>query len=411
VIHDGGCYRSWYLEINGHSKLGSGSAAHAAPPASVEVCSIESKDGFRWKVASRCRVQVPGQRGFDGLTFFIDPAAPPQERYKFVYCATFPDDQFQRQLEECLRQPPRFRDSRVSQQRRFGMFAAVSPDGQSWTALPDPLMLHPSDTDTTVVWDAALRKYVMYTRMVRDSRRWIGRAEADEFTRWGPVEPIIWPRLDNPPDYDFYLNGYTRYPGLPEYQLMFPMVWYRYTERSEVRLYSSADGIAWTQIPGGPVILPGEPGQWDCEFVGSGKDLLPFGPDKVAPPYSGTRCPHKYPRSQAVWDAWKLGWACWPKDRLCAVTADQAGEFWTMPAAPGGRTIRLNFRTPMAGEIRVGIYEAAGRSVDDCDPLVGNHTAKTVTWRGQADIATDEQQPIILHFRMRCADLFAVDFC
>ena len=36
VIHDGGRYRSWYLEINGHSKLGSGSAAHAQPPRATD---------------------------------------------------------------------------------------------------------------------------------------------------------------------------------------------------------------------------------------------------------------------------------------------------------------------------------------------------------------------------------------
>ena len=44
-------------------------------------------------------------------------------------------------------------------------------------------MLHPSDTDTTVLWDPALGKYVMFTRMFREDRRWIGRAEADDFRR------------------------------------------------------------------------------------------------------------------------------------------------------------------------------------------------------------------------------------
>ena len=410
VIVDGGCYRSWYLEINGSSKLGTGCAAYSEPPESVAVCNVESEDGLQWRIAGRCEIDVPGQRNMDGLTFFVDPAAPPPERHKFVYSAFFAEGMFQERLAEFLRQPAYLRDHRLTDQYRYGMFAAVSPDGLNWTPLAEPIMFHISDTDTSVLWDEALGKYVMYTRMFREGRRWIGRAETEDFRRWSPVRPVIWPRLDDPPDYDFYLNGYTRYPALPEYQLMFPMVWHRYTERSEVRLYSSADGIAWNQVPGGPVITPGEPEAWDAEFIGSGKDLLPFGDGRIAAPYSATRFPHKYPRWQAVWDAWKMGWAVWPRDRICALTADREGEFWTIPIVPAGRTIRLNMRTPMAGEIRVGIQGVEGRSASDCDPLVGDHTEKEVTWHGQTDIGTEPGQPLVVHFRLRCADLFSVEF-
>jgi hypothetical protein len=410
ILQDEGRYRSWFFEINGHAKLGSGSAAHASAPASVAICMVESSDGFEWSEPRRCEIKVPGQSGFDGVTFFIDPAAPPAQRYKFIYCAQFADGLFQTPLEEYLRRPPRYRDARISRQRRFGLFAAVSPDGLRWTPLPEPIMLHPSDTDTTVLWDESLNTYVMYTRLFREGRRWVGRAEAEEFTRWRPVEPVIWPRLDDPPDYDVYLNGYSRYPGLPEYQVMFPMVWHRYTERSEVRLYSSADGIAWNQIPGGPVITPGEPGEWDDEFIGSGKDLLPFGKDRVATPYSGTAYPHKHPRWPAVWDAWNMGWAWWTRDRLCGLVADYEGEFWTMPAVPAGRQVRLNFRTPMAGEIRVGIQGVEGRSIQDCDPLAGDWLDRTVTWHGQSDLGAREDQPVTLHVKMRCATLFSVEF-
>ena len=410
IIYDHGVYRSWYFEINGVSKLGSGSAAHAKPPTSVVICAVESNDGSEWSEPKRCEIDVPGQRGFDGVTFFVDPAASPQERYKFVYCASFEEGMFKPQLDEYMRQHARYRDTRISEEGRLGIFAAVSPDGLNWTAIPQPVLLHASDTDTTVFWDEALGKYVMYTRMYREERRWIGRAEADDFGHWGPVEPIIWPRLDDPPNYDFYLNGYTRYPGLPEYQLMFPMVYHRYTERSEVRLYSSADGIAWNQVPGGPVIVPGEPGDWDSEFIGSGKDLVPLGEDKVAIPYSGTPYPHKHPRWGSVWDAWRMGWAWWPRDRVCALVADQEGEFWTMPMVPAGREIRLNCRTPLAGEVRVGVEGIEGRSVDECDPIAGDSFCAPVHWNGQSETRAPEDQPVSLHFRMRSAELFTLEW-
>jgi len=410
IIWDGGRYRSWYLEINGVSKLGSGSAAHARPPESVVICGVESEDGFRWTGPQRSAINPPGHRGFDGVTFFIDPVAPEAERYKLVYCASFPEDMYREELDEYLRRPERHRDSRISRERRHGIFAAASPDGVHWTAMPKPLFLHPSDTDTTVLWNDAIGKYVMYTRMFRDGRRWIGRAEADSFTNWGPVEPVVWPRLDDPPDHDFYLNGYTRYPGLPEEQLMFPMVWHRYTERSEVRLYSSADGVAWSQVPGGPVIEPGEPGAWDSEFLGSGKDLVPFGEDRIATPYSGTQYPHKYPRWPAVWQAWQMAWAWWPRDRICALKADREGAFHTTPMVPDGRVLRLNCGTPMAGEVRVGVVGVEGRSTDDCDPVVGDHSGAVVTWHGQTDPGVAEGEPVTLEFKLRAAELFAVEW-
>jgi hypothetical protein len=410
TIHDQGRYRSWFLEVEGNAKLGSGSTAETPEPRSLAVCYVESADGFNWTEPQRCPIELPGQTGFDGLTFFVDPVAPPQERYKFVYCASPPQEVTDRLFEKYRKRPARYQDERVMGGGRWCLFYLTSPDGLQWTPVREPMMMHPSDTDTTVYWDAALGKYVMFTRMFRQQRRWIGRAEADDLHHWGPIEPIIWPRLDDPPDYDFYLNGRTEYPGLPEYHIMFPMVWHRFTERSELRLYSSADGIAWSQVPGGPVLTPGEPGAWDSEFIGCGKDLMPFGESRIAIPYTGTPYPHKYPRWPAVWDAWQMAWAWWPEDRLCALRADHEGEFCTMPLAPAGKALRLNLRTPRAGEVRVEVMGAAGRALEDCDPVHGDHAAHTVTWRGESSLGITDDRPVTLRFRLRCAELFALEW-
>lgn len=410
IVYDEGCYYSWYFEINGHWKLGSGAAAHARPPESVVICRVESQDGIHWDEPQRCPVNVSGQSGFDGVTFFIDPVAPESERYKFVYCARFAAGMYEQEFGEYLALPAWHRDTRLTKEHSFGLFACASPDGLAWKPLPEPLMFHMSDTDTTVLWDDTLDRYVMYSRMYREARRWIGRAESEDFRHWTPVTPVVWPRLDDPPDYDFYLNGYTHYPDLPEYRLMFPMVWHRYTERSEIRLYSSADGVVWNQIPGGPVLTPGDPSEWDCEFLGCGKDLVPFGEDKVAIPYSGTCYPHKYPRWQPVWDAWQMAWATWPKDRICALKADHLGEFRTAPLTPAGRQLRLNCSTPLAGEVRVGLEGVEGRSADECDPVVGDHPSVAVSWKGNSDLGALAGKNVVLHFRLRMAKLFSIEW-
>ena len=410
TIYDGARYRSWHFEVNGHTKLGSGAAAHGTDYDEVYVCGVASDDGFSWEEVSRSRVEVGSQRGFDGVTFFIDPAAPTAQRYRMVYCARFPEGENDGMVRAYLERPAHLRDERISMERRYGMFAMVSPDGESWTSVNTPFMLHPSDTDTTVLWDEALRKYVMFTRMFREERRWIGRAEADDFRDWGPVVPLLWPSLEEPPDRDLYLNGHSHYPGLPEYQVMFPMIYHRFTERSDIQLCSSADGIAWNWVPGGPVIEPGEIGAWDSEFLGCGKDLMPFGPGRIATPYSGTPYPHKYPRFHTVWDAWDLGWAVWPEDRLCGVVADETGEFWTRAIEPAGREVRVNCRVALGGEIRVGVDGVEGRGAEVCDPIVGQDGVVTVTWSGQSDLGAGEGEPVTLHIQLRRAEVFSASF-
>ena len=410
VIHHEGRYRTWYLEVDGNARLGSGSTAQRPERQRVTVCATDSSDGMDWRQPDRCPVEVPGQYGFDGVTFLIDPVAPPAERYKLVYCATVPDSISAPLYRAYQERPLRHRDQRIGDRPGPCLMCLTSPDGVTWSASATPLMMHPSDTDTTVYWDPVIERYVMYTRMYLQARRWIGRAEAEDFFHWGPIEPVVWPRLDDPPDYDFYLNGRTAYPGLPEYQLLFPMAYHRFTERSDVRLYTSAEGVAWNQVPGGPVLLPGEAGAWDSEFIGSGKDLMPFGPGRVAMPYTGTRFPHKYPRFPQVWAGWRMAWAWWPADRLVAVVADREGEFWTTAMRPVGRGLRLNCRTVRGGEVRVGIVNVNGRGVTDCDPIHGDHTAASVTWQGSPDLGVDRPEPVRLHIRLRAAELFALEW-
>ncbi len=410
IIYHDGAYRTWYLKINGVSKLGSGSVADLDRPDTVVICAAQSPDGFTWTERELHALDLPGLHHFDGLTFLVDPVAPEAERYKFIYCAQPSAEAAEPLLAEYAQRHPRWRDGRIGPGRAWCLWALTSPDGERWTPHPQPLMMHPSDTDTTVTYDADLGRYVVYTRLFRQDRRWVGRAESEDFWHWGPLEPVIWPRLDDPPDHDVYLNGYSAYPGQPDCHLMFPMFYHRFTERSDIRLYSSPDNVAWTQVPGGPVIECGAPDAWDSEFIGCGKDLVPFGPGRMAIPYSGTAYPHKYPRWPHVFDAWQQGWAVWGSDRLCALVADRVGEFWTMPQAPAGHRLRLNARVPRGGLVQVGVGGLAGHSADDCDPITGDRPDHVVSWHGEDALDLPEGQPVMLHVRLRAAELFAIEW-
>ena len=409
IIYDGGVYRNWHLRVDDHLLQGTGSYAQKDGPDLIEVCEGQSTDGYHWRLKSRCTIDVPGQSHFDGPTFFVDPAGPPEERYKVIWCAYPPKDVGERLYEDHLKAPARYHDDRiVGTGKRYCLFAAVSPDGQSWKAVQEPLTMHPSDTDTNYMYDPLINRYVLYTRLYRQDRRWIGRAESEDFYHWGPLEPMTWPSLDDAMDSDIYLNAFSFYPDLPEYRMMFPMFYQRYSERSCVHMYSSEDAQVWNRLPGGPILEPGEVGSWDSEFIQAGKDLVPLGEARLAVPYFGTPYPHKYPRWPEVFTAQQTAWAWWPKDRLTSAVADEEGQFWTLPIDPAGSEIHLNFRTKRAGEIRIGLFGTEGRSIRDCDPLQGDSQDRTVTWKGQPGI--DATKPVVIQVWMRKAELFSLEW-
>ena len=415
VIYEGGVYKNWQVRVGGYPLGGTGSPSQMEKPPEVEICALESDDGNSWKVKHQSEINVPGQNHFDGQTFFVDPVGPPSERYKIVYHANPPGEVADRLYKEYTKRPPLFQDERiVGRGKQHCIFAAVSPDGLDWKSVPEPLMMHSSDTDTTVYYEEGIRKYVLYTRMYRHDRRWVGRAESEDFFHWEPIHPLIWPSLSDPMDDDVYLNGFSRYPGCSDYRLMFPMFYHRYNQRSDVRLCSSDDGMAWHMVPGSPVISCGEPESdkpesMIGEFITGGKDLVPYGDGRLAIPYASTPYPHKYPRWPQVFAEWKAGWASWPEDRLSALKADREGVMWTLPL-PAGKQLWANFRTGMSGEIRVGIEGVEGRSAVDCDPLHGDSSGQKVTWKNSADPLAGENAPVSLNIRMRDAELFCLEW-
>ena len=107
---------------------------------------------------------------------------------------------------------------------------------------------------------------------------------------------------------------------------------------------------------------------------------------------------------------------------MACVRAPEEGSFVTPVLHFRGRTLKLNFRTPMTGEIRVEVVAitswvrkkkteqvVAGRTCDDCDPLSGDELSHTVTWRGNPDLGHADDQPVYLRFKMRCARLYGFE--
>ena len=75
----------------------------------------------------------------------------------------------------------------------------------------------------------------------------------------------------------------------------------------------------------------------------------------------------------------------------------------------------ISATTSAAGSIRVGIQDAEGKpipgfSLANSAEIYGDQIDRVVRWKGKSDVSQVANRPIRLHFVMKDADLYAVQF-
>lgn len=407
IIHDQGIYRSW-------------DGANYS----------ESSDGFVWtkpKIPGERNVQNRNRLFFPGLEphgpgVFVDPAASSDERYKMVFMGNSgPDGAYFRHYLETRPEdvdPVLWRRGGLA-----GIYGATSPDGLHWKLIEEPLVLTMADNPNTAYYDTQIDKYVIYTRCAAGyGRRCVGRSESDTFSNFPLPKLTLWADLTYQPSDDFYTNAHSIYPGTVDQHFIFPSIFNRGTDSCWIDIYSSGDGIHYTRIPGGPIV-EGHPDDFDdgCLFT-MGGGLVPLKNDRVGVMISGSSFPHKYPQWADKDDKGSNRYAMWKRGRLACIHAVEEGFFATPAVKFKGRELKLNFCTPLTGDIRVEVVAirswvnkkvedavVPGRTFADCDPLRGDHLSHTVTWRGLSDLGHAEEQAVFFRFKMRYAKLYAFE--
>lgn len=434
VIRDGGRYRMWYDGLPARRPSYDGIAAQAV----ARYAESDDGMGFRFpelglheERGSRRNNIVVHAAAFEphgygmGGGFFLDPHAGPAERYKCVHLGYLSREET---AAFALARPdavdPLYTTGQRAAGKRLphGLFGALSPDGLSWTPIREPLVILTSDTMHAAEWDPKLGAYVVYCRGRLFGCRSIGRIQSPSFREFRLPEIVSWTDASQDPAHTWYQPGKTAMPEAPDYHVMFPLRWDQHTDRFEVHLATSPDNVTWGFVPGSPVLEPGEPGGWDGGTVAAGVGLVDLPGGRIGVPFVGTPWPHKYPRRPGFG---AMGWATWPRDRLVALHAPGEGSFRLQPLRVPDRTMRLDFRTPMAGSVEVEVWAhdpasghagypgspVPGRTFADCDRLSGDHAGAQVTWRGNPDLGYPESAPwVTLRFRLRCAELFSIRF-
>lgn len=398
ILEENGLYRLWYEAY----------ASHYKEDYDARLCYAVSDDGIHWKKPELGLFEFQGSKdnnivfedrngfGYHGGTVFVDPSAPPEERYKILYQA---------------------KGGTRADQGNACMRGAYSQDGLHWKKYPGILADHLSDTQTVVYYDEQLKKYVGYFRLwTEKGYRAIGRSETENFLHWprGPTL-ILAPDERDPADMHMYTNAYRRYREAADAHFLIISSFYRTTDCVDAQLATSRDGIAWYRPDRRPFLRLGGEGYWDNKQIYVGVGMLSKG-NELWLYYTGYMHKHGEARPRVISYAGKIGIAKVRKDGFVSADAGyQGGYLVTPPLKFSGSQLEINYDAGAGGFVSVEILEQNGFPIKgfsraECDPLRGNSIAKAVTWRCKSDVGLLEGKAIRLRVTMREAKLYAFQF-
>ncbi len=402
LLKDGGKYRLWY---EAYGTLTSDEEA--------KICYAESDDGETWRKPRVGSVEHEGSRdhnivfkGGHGGTVFVDSDAPPGERYKLIHLDAVP-------LQEV-----------GGKQINSMVFGAVSPDGIGWRRLAKPILAHTSDTQSVAIRDLERGKYVAYvrgweprTRAGYGGRRVVMRTEADRFDAFGEPRLVLALGPDDPPDADIYTNAYQRWPGARNAHIMMPAIYHRSSDRVDLQIAVSRDGVRWERPQRSAWLPAGEPGSGFEGAVYAGVGLTPVGRGQWMFPMTRYATTHNENWPELLGGK-RHGAILLPRlreDGLMALEAETQGECWTQPATFVGARLRLNCWGTLGSRVAVELADADGQpypgfSLDECDGLEGDLLWRPVSWRGNVNVGALEGRLVRVRFVLRRARLYAFQF-
>jgi hypothetical protein len=212
---------------------------------------------------------------------------------------------------------------------------------------------------------------------------------------------------------DFYNSSAIRYPYAADAYLMFPSAYYHFPEPpagklsndgiTDIHLATSPDGVRWTRVSREPFI-PLQAGQ-NGLYMAWG--MIRRG-DKLYLYYGIYHWTHGAPINPADY----ITRAELRLDGFVSLDAASRGTITTVPLVFSGSRLELN----VAGQtVRVALLDASGNALKgfglaDCDAITGDHTAKTVRWRGKSDLRQFAGKTVRVQVELTKAKLYAFQF-
>ncbi len=443
VVDDGGFYKMWYNCLaegrNGVAGIG-------------HTCYATSRDGISWVkpilglvdfdgTSANNIVSAPENFDGEGTSVFLDPIASPDQRFKRVALPYGPD------LE------------------RGGLYIEYSSDGLTWTMSKGPVFPFFCDTDNQAFYDPRIQKYVAYVRILNPWRK-VGRIEMDNILSPWPYEkssnlnlfagpkrlPSVTDQIPTVLSYDkfdpevtdIYNPGVEYYPWAQDAYFAFPSVYRHFPQAGggrtfddykkykgpnpdgqgryindgvlDIEMAVSRDGIHWDRMDRRPYIGLGTEGSPDSRiefilvgWIRRGGEIYQY--------YLGKNYSHGQLISlKRVRNLGAILRVVQRLDGFVSVDTDYHGGSLTTPSVIfQGHHLELNLKTASTGEVCVEMEDEEGKPIEgyakeDCDEVVGNYVAKTITWRGNQECTKLAGKPVRLHILMRNAKLYAFQF-
>jgi len=386
-------FRMWY---NVPASPGNTSESHLA--------QLESEDGIHWLRPHRVLKTPPIQFGASILD--EGPTCPdPGRRFKFGWW------------------------------KNGGLQVAASPDGISWTALAEGVVLSTNHDITAIDWDPVRGRYMALVSVVPTEgslkgRRMPHQSVSTDLVHWRqPPWQIVEP--DRKAGIE---KGGTQFYGMSAAvargDLLVSMVKVLRDDlncepgKTAAELHDahrpfaglgytvlawSHDGERWKRETEPFLDRNPHPGTWDRAMAWV-DDQVVVG-DWTYFYYGGYRWGHKAERFTER----QIGFAQMPRDRYVGFTAGGTpGRLLTRTAALRSSGMTVNARVhPGIGELRVRLLDETGRPYsgfdwEDCLPIKGDRVDHPVSWKGEARIL--EGKPLRLEFRLKQATIYSFDF-
>ena len=411
-LEDQGRFHCWYECYGDRDDMG----------IEVNVAYAVSEDGIHWTRPCLGIREVDGSTDNNltdlrnhGACVFIDPAAPPEERFKTGGLHLVRPQQVDR---EAMARGEKW-------WRQVG--GLVSADGLRWTHLPEPILpRNYCDTQTVIRYDPVLQKYVLFTRQKNGlmKRRGINRSESEDFRAFPPSTPLFETEPIGPVDWDFQAPGYHPWPGTDHAHLMLPTVFYRTQDRMGIHLATSRDTVCWHRPMGREALIHPEDLslERDVVWLHASHGILTTAPGEwsyyLRPYFAG----HNEGKLNRV-PSGLLRAVC-REDGFVSLSSEGFGEFWTVPFAMNSEGISLNVKCAYSGWMKVGVERVLGEyndmasvaaeaidgySLEDCAPVRGDQSEAPLSWKA-GSVARLQGQTVRLHVQMYKTDLYAIRF-
>ena len=413
----------------------------------------ESADGIHFikpdlKGSAAKNIAIPGKLG--GSSVWIDPNAPPEERYK---------------------SQSKVYDADVSMQ--FHMHS--SPDGINWKFLRRiQFELRGGwDTQSIIFWDPAIGRYVLYTRRWvakrhttaegNENYRTVRRLESDDLVNWENQSTVMWPDEDDLATYetgapmssaapekphsrvpvDYYGATVFKYPDADGVYVMLANANWCWFDRNSVvttvrddldvareetqsiygpsrfdaRLSVSRDGVNFQRCGGRrPFLSPGSEGSYSSRMIWAMPNPIRMG-DELWIYYSGTNRDHDSvvdPAAEGLLTG--IGRAILRVDGFVSADAGYGGgEIVTPIIRFEGSQLELNVDTGGGGSVLVELQDDHGQPIGgyaekDASFVCGNSVRMPVCWGENRDVSELAGKPIRIRFVIRDCKLYAFEF-